>query len=344
MNFSGILYRESASLCLLIALAWTAPDLLAQSTVELQSTVDGNAFKLSTRNLPKSGVAVIWKAVGSLPEGGDWSAIHSFPAEKQADAALPIRPGNIGSAFYRLSWQNMAVPPNMIWIPPGEFKMGSSEDEPGRYPNEGPVQDVIIPHGFWMDRYEVTQEQFEKLMPSNPSSTSHTANLPVNRITWQEANDYCDRLTEVEQHNGTLPLGFVYRLPTEAEWEYACRAGTETAYSYGDYTKDLSQHGWWAGNSDGVPEPVGKLTPNPWGLYDIHGNLFEWCLDTYKPYEGGPELNSNIFLKVLRGGAYYCPDFILRSACRAEPQKPDYRWILAGFRVVLAPPAGQAED
>jgi len=339
-----MLYREIGSLFLSLALACSATDLLGQSSVKLQSSMDDNSLKLSTSNLPKSGVGVIWKADGNLPKGADWSAFHAFPVQKQEEAALSIRPGNIGSAFYRLSWQDIAVPPNMIWIPPGEFKMGSPDDEPGRYPDEGPVHDVTIPHGFWMDQHEVTQEQFEKLMQSNPSSTLHTTNLPVNRITWQEANDYCERLTKAERRSGTLPLGYVYRLPTEAEWEYACRAGTETAYSYGDYTDDLSQYGWWAGNSGGLPDPVGKLRPNPWGLYDIHGNLFEWCLDTYKPYPGGRELNSNIILKVLRGGAYYCPDYILRSACRAEPQKPDYRWILAGFRVVLAPPFSQAQD
>jgi len=339
-----MLYRETASLCLSLALVWTAPDLLGQSTVELQPATAGDAFRLSAVNLPKRGVSVVWKATGGLAKGGDWSAVHAFPVQKQTEATLPIQPGITGSAFYRLSWQDIAVPANMIWIPQGEFKMGSPEDEPGRYPDEGPVHEVTIPHGFWMDQYEVTQEQFEKLMQSNPSSTFHTANLPVNRITWQEANDYCDQLTETERHSGTLPLGFVYRLPTEAEWEYACRAGTETAYSYGDYTEGLSQHGWWAGNSDGLPDPVGKLTPNPWGLYDIHGNLFEWCLDKYKPYPGGRELISNTIIKVLRGGAYYCPDFILRSACRAEPQAPDYRWVLASFRVVLAPPLGEAPE
>ena len=141
----------------------------------------------------------------------------------------------------------------------------------------------------------------------------------------------------------SLPA-YLYRLPTEAEWEYDCRAGTENAYSYGDNKVLLSQYGWWAENSNGQPKPVGRLTTNPWGFYDIHGNLFEWCLDTYRAYPGGTAYSDSGKMKIFRGGAYYCPSSILRSACRAEPQKPDYRWIFGGFRVVLAPPVDQAEN
>ena len=222
--------------------------------------------------------------------------------------------------------------------------MGSPEKEAGRYKDEGPAHNATIPHGFWMDRYEVTQEQFMVLMDSNPSSTDYTSDLPVNKVTWQEAREYCKRPTKQQRTRNTIPSGYLYRLPTEAEWEYACRAGTENAYSYGDNKVLLSQYGWWAENSNGQPKPVGRLTPNPWGFYDIHGNLFEWCLDTYRAYPGGTAYSDSGKMKIFRGGAYYCPSSILRSACRAEPQKPDYRWILGGFRVVLAPPVDQAEN
>ena len=144
--------------------------------------------------------------------------------------------------------------------------------------------------------------------------------------------------------SGKLPIGYIYRLPTEKEWEYVCRAGTNNAYSYGDSTDSLSEYGWWAKNSGNQPEPVGKLKPNPWGLYDMHGNLFEWCFDSYESYPGGKAFSNTGNMKVLRGGAYYCPSNILRSACRAESQEPDYRWILAGFRVVLAPPIKQTKN
>ena len=152
------------------------------------------------------------------------------------------------------------------------------------------------------------------------------------------------RMTDSKRSAGLLPKGYVYRLPTEAEWEYACRAGTKGAYSYGDSADKLSEYGWWAGNGGDQPEPVGKLKPNPWGLYDMHGNLFEWCADAYVAYPDGSAFSTSGTMKVLRGGAYYCPSNILRSAFRAEAQQPDFRWILAGFRVVLAPPLGQAEN
>lgn len=100
----------------------------------------------------------------------------------------------------------------------------------------------------------------------------------------------------------SLPA-YLYRLPTEAEWEYDCRAGTENAYSYGDNKVLLSQYGWWAENSNGQPKPVGRLTTNPWGFYDIHGNLFEWCLDTYRAYPGGTAYSDSGKMKIFRGGA-----------------------------------------
>ena len=332
-------------LCLTLGLAWPGTQALGQATVQLLPESSSGTHSLTASNLPATSVAVIWRSDGPLAKGDHWSAVHAFPADKLKSAALPIRPGATGASFFKLSWQDIVVPKNMIWLPLGDFSMGSPEDEAGRFKDEGPVHSVTIPHGFWMDRYEVTQQQFKKLMVINPSSTDYTANLPVNKVTWHEANEYCERLTKLEKQRNSLPLGYVYRLPTEAEWEYACRAGTDNAYSYGDNTKLLSQYGWWAGNSKtGRPSPVGSLTPNPWGFYDIHGNVFEWCLDTYRAYPGGSAFSDSGKLKVLRGGAYYCPRGILRSACRAEPQEPEYRWILAGFRVVLAPPLGQAED
>lgn len=337
-------YRFIHQLCLMLGLAWPTTQALGQAVVRLSPTDLYDTYSLTASNLPATCVAVVWRSTDRLAKGVHWSAVHAFPVDKLESAALPIHPSATGTSFFKLSWQEIVVPKNMIWLPLGDFLMGSPEKEAERFMDEGPVHSVTIPHGFWMDRHEVTQEQFAKLMHSTPSSTDFTANLPVNRITWHEANEYCERLTKAEQQRDTLPLGYVYRLPTEAEWEYACRAGTETAYSYGDETKSLSQHGWWAGNSRGKPEPIGQLKPNPWGFYDIHGNVFEWCLDIYKAYPEGRAFSDTGKLKILRGGAYYCPRGILRSACRAEPQQPDYRWILAGFRVVLAPPLGQAED
>jgi len=132
-----------------------------------------------------------------------------------------------------------------------------------------------------------------------------------------------------------LPAGCVYRLPTEAEWEYACRAGTETFWSFGDDPSDLTEHCWWGfGDAEGHPHPVGRKRPNPWGLYDMHGNVFEYCLDRLVPYPGGQPI-AYLEVRVSRGGSYYCPACVLRCADRSHAQLPDYRSRLHGFRVVL---------
>ena len=337
-------YRFNYQFCLMLSLAGSTTQALAQVAVRLSPSDSNDTYSLTASNLPTTGVAVIWRSTDRLAKGDHWSAAHAFPARKLESAVLSIKPGETGVSFFKLTWQGIAVPKNMIWLSPGDFLMGSPEEEAGRFMDEGPVRSVTIPHGFWMDQYEVTQQRFNDIMGSNPSSTEFTPDLPVNKVTWHEAREFCRRTTEQERSRGTLPIGYLYRLPTEAEWEYACRAGTENAYSYGDETESLSQHGWWAGNSRGKPEQVGQLKPNPWGFYDIHGNVFEWCLDIYTAYPQGRAYSDTGKLKILRGGAYYCPSSILRSACRAEAQKPDYRWMLGGFRVVLAPPVDQVED
>ena len=337
-------YRFICQFSLLLGLVASTTQARAQVAVRLSPNDSNDTYSLTASNLPKTGVAVIWQSTGSMAKDTYWSAAHAFPSNKVKSAALTVQPRANGTSFFKLSWVDINLPNNLIWLPPGNFLMGSPENESGRYKDEGPAHNASIPHGFWMDRYEVTQEQFMLLMDSNPSSTDYTSDLPVNKVTWHEAREYCKRLSKQQRTRNTIPSGYHYRLPTEAEWEYACRAGTKNAYSYGDNKALLSQYGWWAENSNGKPKPVGLLTPNPWGFYDIHGNLFEWCLDTYRAYPGGTAYSDSGKMKIFRGGAYYCPSSILRSACRAEPQKPDYRWILGGFRVVLAPPVDQTEN
>ena len=322
---------------------WCAPIALGQIKLQLKPGA-GETSIVTASDLPNRGLAVVWRANESAFKNGDWSPVHAFPVKKHAKAGLPLYNAGKNSAFFRLSWQYISLPDQLAWIPPGRFQMGSPEDEPGRFMDEGPTLKAVVPHGFWMDRYEVTQKNYLNLMGENPSNTEFSPDMPVNRVTWHEAVEYCMRMTDSKRSAGLLPKGYVYRLPTEAEWEYACRAGTKGAYSYGDSADKLSEYGWWAGNGGDQPEPVGKLKPNPWGLYDMHGNLFEWCADAYVAYPDGSAFSTSGTMKVLRGGAYYCPSNILRSACRAEAQQPDFRWILAGFRVVLAPPLGQAED
>jgi len=330
--------------CLAFCLCSWTDQALGQAKIKLQVKPSTTSLSITLSDAPKSGLIVVWQSKSGLANDTLWTAVHAYPVTKGERAVLPIHPKHTERAFFKLSWQNIILSDRLVWIPPGAFRMGSPDNEEGRFNDEGPVHDSSVPHGFWMAQYEVTQQDYREFMDDNPSSTGYSPLLPVNRVTWYEAVEFCERLTVDARNKDKLPAGYVYRLPTEAEWEYTCRAGTTRAYSYGDSADPLSEYGWWAGNSGNQPEPVGKLKPNPWGLYDMHGNLFEWCVDAYVAYPGGSAFSTTGKMKVLRGGAYYCPSNILRSACRAEAQKPDYRWILAGFRVVLAPPLSQAED
>ena len=221
----------------------------------------------------------------------------------------------------------------LVWIPPGEFEMGSDHGQP----SEKPVHTVKITKGYYMGIYEVTQEQYQKVMSTNPSEFKGDDNLPVETVRWDDAVEFCKNLSQKE--------GRTYRLPTEAEWEYACRAGTTSRYSFGDSESQLVDYAWYDQNSGEKTHPVGTLKPNAWGLYDMHGNLFEWCLDYADWYSKAPAenpLNESYGkpkwgkFRVLRGGCWLCSATNCRSAERAifhDPDFPDYNYV--GFRVVL---------
>ena len=232
-------------------------------------------------------------------------------------------------------------PQLLAWIPPGTFTMGSPEMD--RYNYEVPQTQVTISQGFWMGRYEVTQKEYQAIMGSNPSYWRGDT-LPVEQVSWSDATSYCERLTAQERAAGRLPAGYICRLPTEAEWEYACRAGTTTRFSFGhdpDYAS-LANYGWYKNNSDLQTHPVGLKLPNPWGLYDMHGNVFEWCLDWHSiPLPGGsvtdPKGPSSGLIRVSRGGNWYSLGEFCRSANR-NGGFPGYGSKGTGFRTVLAHP------
>jgi len=249
------------------------------------------------------------------------------------------------------AWSIHDMKLEMTWIPAGTFTMGTNSGEK----DQAPAHEVTISNPFWMGTYEVSQRQFKMINSANPSRTVHLAS-PVDSITWEEATAFCSRLTERERAAGRLPDGFVYRLPTEAEWEYACRAGTDTLYSFGgDYTilhkygnyRDKSNPApvSWRddSHSDGSPESSfpGKYQPNKFGLYDMHGNLREWCLDWYGSYGGGsatdPSGSSKGSKRVVRGGAWTDSYQACASAAR-ESDEPGRKFYGNGFRVVLAKP------
>lgn len=230
----------------------------------------------------------------------------------------------------------------LVWIPPGEFVMGSKYDEKGRDLDEGPPTRITIAEGFWMGRCEVTQAEYEKVMAANPSNSTDDPTLPVEKVSWKEAMEFCARLTDSTRAEGRLPAGYAFRLPTEAEWEYACRAGTTTRFSCGDDPNDseIEAFAWIARNSNFRTNPVGKKKPNAWALHDMHGNVWEWCLDRWeRSLPGGSQTNNPAVpsggLRVARGGSWLYDAKSCRSANR-DDYSPSNRCSDIGFRVVLA--------
>ncbi len=264
------------------------------------------------------------------------------------------------------SFENMTIPLSdtvsldMIWIEPGTFMMGSPTDELGRDSDETQHQ-VTLTRGYWLGKYEVTQAQYEAVMGTNPSYFKG-ADFPVEKVSWYNAMDFCAKLTDIERAAGRLPEGYEYTLPTEAQWEYACRAGTTTAFNNGTNIPTMLQRtdrpcpnldplAWYGYNSgqydsagnytgNGKTFPVGQKQPNAWGLYDMHGNVDEWCLDWYGDYPisavtdpKGPATGS---YRVVRGGSWVYYAYDCRSAHRFS-NGPDYYYDCYGFRVALSP-------
>jgi formylglycine-generating enzyme required for sulfatase activity len=244
--------------------------------------------------------------------------------------------------FYRAVRQ---IPPtNMVFIPPTTFKMGSLPNDPDASADERPQTTVLLTRGYWIGKFEVTQGEYLSAMNTNPSTFVGDLSRPVESVTWSDATNYCAKLTTLHLAQGQIPTGSHYRLPTEAEWECAARAGTSTRFSYGDdlFYAELTSYAWFLG--DGtlalITHPVGQKLPNPSGLYDVHGNVWEWCRDDYGPLPGGVQVDpigpvsNSLQNKVARGGAYDYPNSSCRSASRLFrfPLSPDSD---VGFRVVL---------
>ncbi len=252
-----------------------------------------------------------------------------------------------------------------VLIPPGTFTMGSPKKEDGHYDDEGPQHPVEITRPFLIGAFAVTREQFAAFVTNDGYQTEAESdgkggygwdaekmtlvqdpkytwrNLgfdqadddPVVDVSWNDAGKFCQWLSKKQ--------GLPCELPTEAEWEYACRAGTTTAFSFGDDPKDLGDYAWYDGNSENHTHPVGVKHPNPWGLYDMHGNVWQWCADGKRTYQKetikdpkGPENGS----RVLRGGSWNLIPRLCRSAVR-DDEDPGRRYAFGGFRVVLRVPA-----
>jgi formylglycine-generating enzyme required for sulfatase activity len=238
--------------------------------------------------------------------------------------------------------------PGLAIIQAGTFQMGSDAVPGPPYfgdLTEKPVHPVTISYPFWMGATEVTQAQYQGLMGTNPSFFPG-ATRPVEQVSWFDAQAYCGALTSQKAALGNVPAGYQYRLPTEAEWEYACRAGTTTEFNVGSalfcnqarflysYHSNSECSGWSSGTV-----PVGSYSANLWGLFDMHGNVCEWCLDTFASYPSGavtdPFVTGGPF-RVFRGGKWFGSSYDCRSAERLI-NTPGYTDNSFGFRVVLAP-------
>ena len=219
------------------------------------------------------------------------------------------------------------------WIPPGSFMMGSPTSERGRDANE--VQhEVVLTRGFFLSETECTQAQWEAVMGGNPSYFKGTER-PVEQVSWEEAVEYCRKLTAKQRAEGILADGWEWRLPTEAEWEYAARAGTTRA-RYGE----LDTIAWYGGNSGNQTHPVSQKAANAWGLYDMIGNVAEWCSGWYGDYPTGSVTDPTGAAtsgsgRVYRGGHRFCVARFARSAFRFSGD-PGYRSSLLGFRPALS--------
>ncbi|MFO0811315.1 MAG: formylglycine-generating enzyme family protein [Gemmataceae bacterium] len=237
----------------------------------------------------------------------------------------------------------------LCWCPAGTFLMGSPPGESERRPGEDQVR-VTLSQGFWAGKYEVTQGQWKRVVGAFPGryTAGEGPDFPVYDINFAAAEDFCRKLTEQARAAGELPAGWEFRLPTEAQWEYACRAGTTTATAFGDRlsSKQANFQGAPYNGAEAGPSlkrtcKVGSYPANPWGLHDMHGNVFEWCRDWYHPrLPGGtdPDLYAvPAMSRVRRGGCYADEGWPCRSAFRLRFE-PERHHDHIGFRVVAVRP------
>ncbi len=218
----------------------------------------------------------------------------------------------------------------MVGLPAGQFLMGSPDSDPDASDDEKPQHQVEV-NSFAIGKYSVTQAQYEAVMGTNPSNFKNNPQNPVEMVSWEDAQAFCQKLSQI--------TGKTYRLPTEAEWEYACRGGTTTRYYFGDDANQLGDYAWYGGNSQNTTHPVGQKKPNAWGLYDMSGNVWEWCEDNWHDnYENAPSDGSawltndnNSHIIIIRGGSWGDNPRACRSAYR---NGLDNRSHINGFRVV----------
>jgi formylglycine-generating enzyme required for sulfatase activity len=289
-------------------------------------------------------------SVGFDPGVTSLQATNVQAALEELDARVQALASDGADLSIRVASLEGEVTVDLVPIPAGQFVMGSPDTEVGRRDDE-PQHLVHITRPFQLGRTEVTQSQFRAVMGWNPSLFANCPDCPVENVNWYDATYFCEKLTERHRAEGTIQAPAFYRLPTEAEWEYACRAGTTTRFFFGDALEctascpQANDYIWWGGNSDAAqygPKSVGLKNPNPWGLYDILGNVSEWCSDRYGPLDHleatDPQGSPEGINRVHRGGEFNRPLEFIRSAGWRFANQAHERgniFFSIGFRVVL---------
>ena len=325
--------RGAIVFVMLVSGVWVCPE-----------TAWAQRFKSSPT--PQMGVPPLPKRSGALE-----LPVKPF---RKSDTPTPSQPVE-GSDF---DGSSLGLVPNpkgpFKWIPAGTFQMGSTEATDPERNDDETSHKVTLTQGFWLLDHEVTQQEYRAIKGYNPSGFPDETWIvnrygllrPVEMVTWYEAVDFCDKLTRKDRQAGRISPNQKYRLPTEAEWEHACRAGTSGAVyvDYKDRNKELDTIAWWDGNVSEMwlggdkPGFVKQKLPNAFGLYDMIGNVWEWCSDWYGAYPSGdvtdpkgPDWGSD---RVLRGGNFYSDAWRARSAFRLsfEPRDVD---VGSGFRPAL---------
>jgi formylglycine-generating enzyme required for sulfatase activity len=294
-------------------------------------------------------------AAGEVVFGVYCLRVQNLPDEKvESHRLVADRAANPRSS--EITQRETSLGSLLIYCPPGSFKMGSPDAEKHRFTNDGQIA-VTISKGFYLGKNSVTRAEFKALMGRAPWEGQpwfkEGDDLPATHVDWKDAAEFCRKLTLRESEVGLLPQGYVYALPTEAQREYACRAGTTTPYSFGDDARSLDEYAWWYGSvAEGdaqvdlyQPRRIGRKKPNPWGFCDMHGNVLEWCLDAFvEQFPGGSDpLVATGSLRALRGGCISSVARRCRSASR-QGYAPSTRRNDVGFRVALvtSSPANQA--
>lgn len=302
------------------------------------------------QNTFRSAPASVAKSHNRPPSPEESKSLHTSTALNSEESETPVTltPLEEGTRTGEESSAN-SLGMKLVWCPPGKFMMGSPNTESGRRDNENQVQ-VTLSRGFWLGKYEVTRREWRDVMGTFPWRVPTSDGFPSTNVTWHNAVDFCKKLTISNRQSGELRSDWEYTLPTEAQWEYACRAGTTTRFSFGDDENQLDNYGWYTDRMDSGHDDylhqVGQKKPNTWGIHDMHGNAWEWC-DDVEIHAKDTVARSRLsdLKRVYRGGSWgvfrltmrtYGVPLLPRSAVRSS-DSPDYKHKILGFRVLAGP-------